>query len=162
MPEADFQAILKALRESDIEFIVVGGLAAILDGAPVNSFDVDVVPSREPANVRRLLPVLESMDAIFRIQPARRLKPNESHLLGPGHLNLQTRYGWLDVLGTIGNGLGYVDLLPRSAELDIGEGLRVRVLDLETLIAIKEDLGSEKDRAMLPILRRTLAEKRKS
>jgi hypothetical protein len=81
--------------------------------------------------------------------------------LGPGHLNLQTRYGWLE-LGTIGNGLGYVDLLPRSAELDIGEGLRVLVLDLENLIAIKEDLGSEKDREMLPILRRTLAEKRKS
>jgi N-glycosylase/DNA lyase len=43
----------------------------------------------------------------------------------------------------------------------IAEGLRIRVLDLETLIAIQEELGGEKDRAVLPILRRTLEEKRK-
>jgi predicted nucleotidyltransferase len=56
---------------------------------------------------------------------------------------------------------GYQDLLSHSIELGISEGLRIRVLDLETLIAIKEQLGGEKDRAALPILRRTLEEKRK-
>ena len=45
--------------------------------------------------------------------------------------------------------------------MEIGEGLRIRVLNLETLIQIKEQLHSEKDRAMLPLLRRTLEEKRK-
>jgi hypothetical protein len=35
------------------------------------------------------------------------------------------------------------------------------VLDLETLIAVKEELGGEKDLAMLPILRRTLEESRR-
>jgi predicted nucleotidyltransferase len=45
--------------------------------------------------------------------------------------------------------------------MDIGEGIRIRVLDLETLIAIKEELGGEKDRAVLPTLRRTLEEKKK-
>jgi hypothetical protein len=44
--------------------------------------------------------------------------------------------------------------------MDIGEGIRIRVLDLETLIAVKEELGGEKDRAVLPTLRRTLEEKR--
>jgi hypothetical protein len=39
--------------------------------------------------------------------------------------------------------------------------MRIRVLDLETLIAVKESVGGEKDRAVLPILRRTLEEKRK-
>ena len=52
-------------------------------------------------------------------------------------------------------------LLPNSAGMEIGGGIRVRVLDLETLIAIKEQLGGEKDRAVLPVLRRTLAEKRR-
>ena len=45
--------------------------------------------------------------------------------------------------------------------MDLGEGVRIRVLNLEKLIAIKEELGGEKDRAQLPILRRTLEEKRK-
>jgi predicted nucleotidyltransferase len=77
-------------------------------------------------------------------------------------LNLITRYGPLDLLGTIGRDLGYQDLLPHSTEMDIGGGVRIHVLNLEKLIAIKEELAGEKDRAMLPILRRTLEEMRKS
>ena len=45
-------------------------------------------------------------------------------------------------------------------EAALGEGATVRVLDLETLIAVKEEIGGEKDRAVLPILRRTLEESR--
>lgn len=161
MPEHKLIATLRALHDGGVEFILVGGLAAVLNGAPVDTFDIDVVHSRDPANIDRLRPVLEGLDAVFRIQPERRLKPNASHLASGGHLNLITRYGPLDILGTIGRDLSYGDLLPHSVELDIGDGLRVQVLDLETIIAIKEELDGEKDRAVLPILRRTLDEKRK-
>ena len=81
---------------------------------------------------------------------------------GAGHQNLDTRLGRLDVLGTIGNGRTYQDLLPHTVEMDIGGGVLVKVLDLETLIAVKEEAGGEKDRAMLPMLRATLAERKKS
>jgi hypothetical protein len=161
MLERDFFAILSALRGQDVMFILVGGLAAALDGAPVTTYDTDVVHSRDEANIERLLRVLADLDAVFRIQPERRLKPSASHLAGPGHLNLITRYGPLDLLGTIGHNLGYHDLLPHSAEMDIGERVQIRVLDLETLIAMKEQLAGEKDRAMLPILRHTLEEQRR-
>src|SRR5271170_1779729 len=161
MPELKFTATLRALHDGGVEFILVGGLAAAVNGAPVNTFDIDVVHSRDAANVDRILSVLEALDAVFRIQPERRLRPNASHLASAGHLNLITRYGPLDLLGTIGRNLGYEDLMAHSAEMDIGEKLRIRVLDLETIIGIKEELGGEKDRAVLPILRRTLDEKRK-
>jgi predicted nucleotidyltransferase len=161
MPDPNLIAVLRALHDSGVEFILVGGLAAVLNGAPIYTLDIDVVHSRHAANIARLLPVLDALEAIFRIQPERRLKPNASHLASPGHLNLITRYGPLDLLGTIGRDLGYQDLVPHSIELGISEGLRIRVLDLETLIALKEELAGEKDRAMLPILRRTLEEKRK-
>jgi predicted nucleotidyltransferase len=161
MPESDFTATLRALRDGGVDFILVGGLAAVLSGAPIHSYDVDIVHSREPSNVQRLLVVLESLDAVFRIQPERRIKPAASHLAGKGHLNLITRYGPLDLLGTIGHDLGYPELVQHSTEMDIGEGASIRVLDLEKLIGIKEELGGEKDRAMLPILRRTLEEKRR-
>jgi len=59
------------------------------------------------------------------------------------------------LLGTIGRNLGYEALLSHSAEMDVGGGILVRVLDLETLIPIKEELSGEKDRAVLPVLRRT-------
>jgi hypothetical protein len=161
MPERKLVATLRALHDGGVEFILVGGLSAVLNGAPVDTFDVDVVHSREPGNIDRILRVLESLDAIFRMQPERRLKPNASLLASSGHLNLITHYGPLDLLGTIGRDLGYQELRPHSIELNAAENLRIHVLDLETLIAIKEELGGEKDRAVLPILRRTLDEQRK-
>jgi hypothetical protein len=161
MREDDFYTVLAAFHRAGVEFLVVGGLAAVLNGAPINTWDLDVVHSRDAANIARLLPVLETLDAIYRIQPERRLRPTESYLLSTGHQNLITRFGPLDLLGTIGRNLSYQDLLPHSAEMDIGEGIRIRVLDLETLIAVKEELGGEKDRAVLPTLRRTLEEKKK-
>jgi hypothetical protein len=134
----------------------------VLNGAPVNTFDLDIVHSREASNVARLLQVLETLDAVYRMQPERRLRPNATHLSSSCPLNLITRSGPLDVPGTIGRNLEYRDLLPHTVELEIGHGLRVRVLDLETLISLKETLAGEKDLAVLPILRRTLEEKRKA
>jgi predicted nucleotidyltransferase len=156
MQESKLFATLRTLCKSDIQFVVVGGLAAVLNGAPVQTYDIDLVYSREQANLDRLLNFLREIDAIFRVQPERRLRPAASHLAGGGHLNLLTRYGPVDLLATIGDNLGYSDLLPLSNEMEIGEGIRVRVLNLETLISIKEQLASDKDLAVLPILRQTL------
>lgn len=161
MAESDFRWSLRALGEGGVEYVLVGGVASLLNGAPVDTFDIDIVPARSEENLAKLLRVLDSIDAIYRIQPARRLKPDASHLRSQGRHNLITTCGPLDVLGTIGRGLSYQDLLPHAVEMEIGDGMRVRVLDLETIIAIKEELGSEKDLAALPILRRTLQEKRR-
>jgi hypothetical protein len=159
MASDDFLAGLSALAGGGVEFIVVGGLAAVLNGAPCQTYDVDIVPAADESNLTRLLAVLESLEAIFRIQPDRRLKPAMSHLRARGHMNMRTRFGHLDVLGSIGRGLTYDDLLPQTVEMEIGEGVRVRVLDLPTVIAVKESLGAEKDLAVLPLLRRTLQER---
>jgi predicted nucleotidyltransferase len=160
MAERRLTALVRALHDAGIEFVVVGGLSATLNGVPINTFDVDVVHRRTSENIDRILPVLEALDAVYRIQPERRLRPVRSALLSTGHQNLLTKHGPLDLLGEIGNGLGYEELVPRSKEILIAEGLRVRILNLETLIEVKEQLNGEKDRAMLLILRRTLEEKK--
>jgi len=160
MQETRLLATLRSLAEAEIQFILVGGLAAVLNGVPLQTYDVDLVYSQEPANIDRLLIVLQSLDAIFRIQPERRLQPARSHLGGKGHLNLLTLYGPIDLLPTVGKGLSYADLLVHSTEMDIGDGICIRVLDLETIISLKEELAGEKDIAVLPILRRTLSERR--
>ena len=131
----------------------------MLEGVPVHTFDLDVVHSREPGNIGRLLAALESLEAAYRARPE--LRPDVSHLASPGHQLLMTRFGPLDVLGMIGRSRTYDDLLPHTHELEVGEGLRVRVLNLETLIAVKEEVAGERDLAMLPIMRRTLEEKRR-
>jgi len=161
MPGSDFLAALRALREGGVEFIVVGGLAAVLNGAPINTFDLDIVHARDPENTERLGRVLDAIDAIYRMQPERRLKPNASHLSSPGHNNLITSCGPLDVLGTIGHKEGYENLLPHTVEMEIGPRMRVRVLTLEKIIALKEELAGAKDIAVLPVLRRTLEQKQR-
>ena len=111
--------------------------------------------------MERVLTALADLDAIYRAQPDLRLRPNASHLASAGHQLLITRLGPLDLLGSIGEGRAYADLIGHATTMDIGSSLRIRVLDLETQIAVKEEVGAEKDLAVLPILRRTLEERRK-
>ena len=106
-----------------------------------------------------LLRVLESIDGIYRFQPDRRLRPNATRLGSAGHL--MTSCGPLDVLGTVGRGLACEELLPHTVEMQIGDGVHVRVLDLASIIALKEELAGDKDLAVLPVFRRTLAEKQR-
>jgi hypothetical protein len=153
--------ILQTLVDHQVEFLIVGGVAAVLQGAPINTFDLDIVHSADPENVSRLLAALEELDAIYRAQPDLRQRPNASHLSSTGRQLLITRFGPLDLLGSIGNGRTYADLFLHTVELKAGPSLSVRVLDLETQIAVKEEVGGEKDRAVLPILRRTLEERRR-
>jgi predicted nucleotidyltransferase len=95
------------------------------------------------------------------VSPEAKLQPVASHLTSPGHQLLITRLGPLDILDNIGRSRGYDDLLPHAREVEVGRGLRVQVLNLETLIAVKEEVAGEKDLAVLPTMRRTLEEKRR-
>ena len=132
MNRARFAEILRLLAANDVEFVVVGMTAGILHGAPVTTIDLDVVHRRTPENVARLLRVLGELDAFYRHDP-RQLRPEESHLSGPGHQLLVTRYGDLDCLGTIDAGRGYEELLPLTVEMRLSDGSAIRVLSLPAL-----------------------------
>ena len=157
-PRADFLAILNALSAHDVDFIVVGGISAVLQGASISTFDLNVVHSLEPENVTRLLAALEGLDAFYRSQASLSLRPDRTSLESTGHQLLMTRGGPLDILGRIGNDRRYEDLLANCVEMSVGEGHPVHVLDLATLIELKQQLGSDKDKAVLPVLLRTLKE----
>jgi hypothetical protein len=160
MTPADPVEILRRLAGGQVELVVVGMAAGVLRGAPVTTLDLDVVHRRTPENVARLLRVLAGLDAVYR-HDARRLRPAELHLSSPGHQLLSTRFGHLDCLGTVGHDLSYEQLLDRAPELELTPGLVVRVIDLPTLIELKEAAGRPKDLAALPVLRATLAETRR-
>jgi hypothetical protein len=161
IPNSDFLDILQTLVAHKVEFIIVGGICATLHGVPLHTLDLDVVHSRTEENVDRLLPALEQLDAQFRDLAGRRIKPVRSHLVSPGHQLLMTRAGPFDLLGTIGEELDYANLLPDTEMIEAAPGLNIRVLTLARLIEIKEQVGRDKDKAVLPILRRTLEEKQK-
>ncbi len=155
----DFRQLLAALVENGVDFVVVGGVCAVLHGAPITTFDLDIVHSRDPANVDRLLEALRRLNAYYRHQPEKRLRPDRSHLESPGHQLLATDLGPLDVLGAIGSGRTFSQLAERVEEVEVG-GMRVRILDLECLLQVKEETAQDKDLPTLEILRQILNERR--
>ena len=159
---ADLPALLAKLCDAGVEFIIVGGAAAVIHGAPITTNDLDIVHQRTPENVARLLDVLLGLDATMRYDLAnRRLRPTAEMLAGKGQINLSTSLGPIDPLCELDEGQGYEELLSHSQSV-IDEGRPLRVLDLPTLIAVKTKVGRPKDRMVLPILIATLEERDKA
>jgi predicted nucleotidyltransferase len=152
-----FHSALEALCTRHVDFIVVGGVAAVFNGAPISTFDLDLVHSRSSANLDRLLAALTEIEAHYRDQTTRKLPPRRDLLAGDGHNLMNTKFGPIDLLGTIGKGHTFESLQPETKEITLS-AFTVRVLSLPALIRIKEETAREKDRAVLAILRRTLAE----
>jgi hypothetical protein len=151
-PTKSFEAI-ELLTRHGVEFMVVGMTAGVLQGAPAVTFDLDILYSRGPQNVERLLLALEQIDAVFRTDD-RRLRPLTSHMLTAGHKLLSTTLGVIDVLGSVADS-SYEELLADSIELE-AEGMKFRVLGLARLIEVKRLAGRPKDLAVLPLLEATL------
>jgi hypothetical protein len=136
-------------------------VAAQLEGAPIVTFDLDVLYAKNPENLSRLLAALREIHARYRDPAGRQIEPDLEKLATLRLHLLVTDLGPLDVLGSIGNGLGYQDLAGRTVAFALGEE-RVLVLELAAVIETKEQANRDKDRAVLPVLRQTLAMKGRS
>lgn len=154
----DFLRILRVLCAHDVEFIVIGGVSAVLQGSPIATFDLDIIHARSPENLRRLETALRELGAYYREHAERRPVPEARLLAGAGHHLLMTEAGPLDVLGAIGDGRAYEDLRGDVVAMEVAPGTSIQVLSLAALIKLKEQLGREKDLAALPVLRRALRE----
>jgi len=156
-PAADFFALLRTLATHRVEIIVVGGVCAVLHGAPVTTFDLDVVHRRSAENLERLSAALRDLGAHYRGQGEQRLMPEAAHLASPGHHLLMTTAGPLDLLGTVGAGRDFDALVDHTSVVELDE-LEVRILDLPTLIQVKEESARDKDLFSVRLLRRLLEE----
>ncbi len=156
----DFIRILETLAKHEVDFLITGGISAVIQGAPVTTFDLDIVHKRSSENVQRLVAALNEMEAHYRTRRDIEILPEVSTLMGPGHHLLMTRFGPLDVLGSIGKGQTFEALVTETEQINL-DALSVRVQSLRSLIAVKEEIGMEKDKAVLPILRKTLEERKK-
>lgn len=152
-----FREALEVLVRRRVDFVVVGGVAAVLGGAPISTFDLDIVHDRSPDNVARLMMALADLDARYRDFSGRVLRPQPGPLEGAGHHLLLTSCGPLDILGSISGNRSYTDLASDCVTHTI-DAISFRVLSLAALIREKVETGRDKDRAMLSILRRALEE----
>ena len=154
MTTHSFRRILELLEQHGVEYVVVGGVAAVLQGAPVTTFDLDALIRVNPENVDRVASVLAVLDARYREH--RDLRPSRNDLAAGGHLLLMTDSGPFDVLGFIDGGRRYEDVAGSAISLTIGD-LSVKVLPLAELVEEKKALGRDKDVAVLKLLEAILA-----
>jgi predicted nucleotidyltransferase len=150
-----FGDILQVLSHNEVEFILVGGIAAILEGAPVSTFDLDVVIRRTEENHQKVLVALGELNARYLDPAGRHIVPDVGKLDSMRLHRLLTDFGPLDILESIGDGLTHADLVAHTNTYKV-EGFQVRTLNLETIILSKEQAHREKDMMALPILYRTL------
>lgn len=141
----EFEKLLPVLCQAGVEFILVGGLAAVVHGASRATYDVDVVYSREPENLDRLAQALSPYDPYLRgAPPGLPFKWDRETIRRGLNFTLTTSLGSIDLLGEIAGGGSYQDLVPGSNEIEIF-GIRCLCLDLEHLIRTKRAAGRPKD-----------------
>jgi len=141
-----YPEVVAKLRDEGVDFIVIGGVAAILHGAARTTLDCDFVYARTDENLQHVV------DAISPLHPTLRGAPPglpflwDAETLRRGlNFTLETDLGPIDLLGEVVGGGGYDDLLPHCTEVANDSGTPIRVLDLPMLIHVKRAAGRPKD-----------------
>lgn len=158
----DPERVFAVLQRHDVEFVLIGGLAAVAHGSPLPTTDVDVTPDRRPENLDRLASALRELGARIRTSdPEGVVFPVDGAFLAaqPRMLNLTTDAGDVDLTFVpAGFEGGFDELSVESDPVELVDGVIVRVAKLRAIIRSKEAADREKDRRALPYLRALLDE----
>jgi len=148
-------AICSILAEEQVDYVVVGGLAAVILGSPLPTEDIDVVPSRELVNLERLSRALVRMNAKIRTDGDPVPAPLDAAFLTqmPHILNLVTDFGVLDLtFSPAGPKADYQQWEEHASSEEISYGLVIRVASLDDIIESKRAANRDKDLRALPYL----------
>jgi len=137
--------LLLRLCDAEIDFVVVGGFAAVLHGSTMVTRDIDVCMVMSADNISKLRAILRDAHPTHRFTTQRlSFLDNPDPGVELKNLYLQTDLGALDVLGSI-MGIGSFEDVRRDAVQVQLLGKSVRVIGVKDLIRAKEALGREKD-----------------
>jgi hypothetical protein len=162
MSEVEFrpEKMLGALARHGVRHVLIGGFAGVIHGSPYVTTDIDVVPDPTAANLQRLSAALDELHAKVWTDAEPSGLPfdhDATSLAGARTWNLVTDFGRLDLTFEPSGTGGYADVARDAAHLTI-LGAEVDVASLADVIRSKEAAGREKDRLVLPVLRRILEE----
>ncbi len=148
------QRLYEALARRGVDYVLIGGLAAVLHGSPALTNDADICPSRERGNLERLAHALRDLNARIRTvtEPEGVAFARDAEFLERmAMVNMITDAGMFDISFVPAGTTGYDDLVQRAVVFDLG-GIRVRVASLRDVINSKETANRPKDHAVLPLL----------
>lgn len=141
----NFRALFSLLATGQVEFIIVGGAAAVAHGSARLTQDLGIVYRRAPENIRRLVRVLAPHQPYLRgAPPDLPFTWDEQTLLRGLNFTLTTTLGDMDLLGEIAGGGGYENLLADAVQIEVF-GVTCLCLGLERLIQVKRAAGRPRD-----------------
>lgn len=145
LPELDVKGILQVLTAHGVDFVVIGGVAAILHGSATLTQDVDICFAQDEANLDALAGALSELRASLRgVEEEVPFVPDAQTLRQIQLLTLQTSAGPLDLLARPDGSPPYERLRRGADRLDVG-GFAVLVASLDDLIAMKRAVGRDRD-----------------
>jgi predicted nucleotidyltransferase len=140
----DAEHILAALAEHSVDYVIVGGLAVQTHGHVRTTFDVDVLPRPEPANLRRLADALNELDARTLNIGAEGMAVDAGMLQRATLWQFDTRHGAIDVLHDAPGAPPYDELRERALEIEL-DGIRLAVVGRDDLISMKRASARQVD-----------------
>jgi len=158
-PEQNFEGIFAVLHGRGVRFVLIGGLAAVINGSPFATEDVDVTPEHTEANLTRLSAALTELEARIAARDVPEGLPfshNAASLAGSAVWNLVTKFGHLDIAFAPDGTTGFDDLRRDAMNVDIA-GMQIAVASLADIIRSKQAANRPKDQRVLPTLREVLA-----
>lgn len=164
-PEFDPFSILTVLERHQVRYVVVGGIAAQIAGAPLNTRDLDITPARDRENLVRLAEALDELGAQVLLEdapPGVGISLDADTIAGFASLATSTPHGRLDLVLLPTGTRGYDDLARAATDERISDdGLIVSVASLADVVRSKASAARAKDVAQLPLLRETLEQIRR-
>lgn len=144
-PPLSADEILRRLVQRGVDFVVIGGIAAVLHGSARNTFDLDICFATDDANLAALGDVLTALGARLKgVDESIPYVPDARTLRQVELLTLVTSLGELDVLARPPGARAYQDLRRNADRYDLG-GFNVSVASIDDLIAMKQSAGRAKD-----------------
>jgi hypothetical protein len=141
-----FFRILRTLNEHNLQYVLIGGLAANMWGSDQITLDVDICYSRDQDNIRVLVNALKALEAHLRGWPegVPEFIDERTFRLGDT-MTFRTKFGDFDCLGTPSGTDGYVDLVTHAKTMRIDEDVTVMVASIDDIIRMKRTAGRAKD-----------------
>jgi hypothetical protein len=136
--------LLARLLQAEVEFVLVGGLAAAIHGSSLNTRDVEICIRLSLDNLLRLKTAFAGLNPVHRSRPDIPLTVTPDSWERFKNLYLKTDLGIVDCLGEVLGVGGYEEALSHSIVLDLPVG-PCRILDIDTLIKAKEAMGRPHD-----------------
>jgi len=137
--------LTRRLIEAQVEFVLVGGFAAIAHGVVRATLDVDICCRFSADNLMRIQRAVADLHPVHRPRTDLPLKLTSAQCSSLKNLYLKTDLGILDCLDEIKAVGEYDEVLKRSVELELPIG-KCRVIDIDALITAKEAMNRDHDR----------------